>query len=111
VYWLTKTLAGKNLLTRLLAHKTILPGKGDGANCPASALAENERSLDAVGDGGELSADGCAKNLHRGCGGKGDQSSNQGVLNQILAFFTVHQILELHIHFEKHGVHRFSPRR
>jgi hypothetical protein len=53
----------------------------------------------------KLGADRGSNCPHAGNSAKGDQCNNQSVFNQILTFLATHQILELHIQPEKHGVY------
>jgi hypothetical protein len=41
--------------------------------------------------------------------GKGDQTHEQCVFNQVLAFFAVRQVLQLQIKLQKETVHVFPP--
>jgi hypothetical protein len=58
----------------------------------------------------ECSVDGAGQTLHAGSCTEGDQSDDQGILNQILTFFAVLQILELDIELQKHIIHLFTLR-
>src|SRR5580698_3319530 len=59
-------------------------------------------------DVAEGSVEAGGQSLHAGGSAEGDQSNNQRIFDQILTFLAACQILELHIHLEKHGVHRVS---
>jgi hypothetical protein len=69
--------------------------------------AGNKQAADAQ----ELIVDGASQTLHAGNCGKRDQGNDQGIFNQILAFFAARQVLELHVHLEKQIIHFFCPLR
>jgi hypothetical protein len=52
-----------------------------------------KRVTEGRADGTERSADSVGQSAHTGYSAKGDQSNNQSVFNQILAFLAIHQVL------------------
>jgi len=59
-------------------------------------------------DGAECAVNAASESLHAGGGAKGDQGHDQSILDQILTFLAVDQILELHIHLDEQVVHLLS---
>jgi len=57
-----------------------------------------------VGEGG---VDAGGERLHASGGAESDESDDQSILDQILAFFTAREFLELHIKLDKQVVHLF----
>src|ERR1035437_2472396 len=56
-------------------------------------------------DFSERSADSSAQSIHGSHSAKSDDSNHQSVVKQILTFVAAHQILEVHILLETHGIH------
>jgi len=91
----------------LMLRALDLTGKAQPSSMPACTLplrAEvlgalccrelRQRAADVREDGRNRSGD--LVNAGDGC--QGDQANEKGILNQILTFLTVHQVLKLHIH-------------
>jgi hypothetical protein len=56
-------------------------------------------------DGVESAVDAACQCSHTGRCAEGDESDDESILNQILTFFTVLQVLELDIELEKQVIH------
>jgi hypothetical protein len=74
-----------------------------------TAMAMPKKWLQRVGkrgaDSSKCRAD-CTGQLTHGRGSaKGDDSNNQSVFNQVLAFIAAHHSLNFHVQLEKHGIH------
>jgi hypothetical protein len=74
------------------------------------------RRLDRVAaqnrvDVAECSVEAAGKCLHARSGAESDKGNNQSILDQILTFLAVHQVLELHIQLDNHGIHLWFLRR
>lgn len=68
------------------------------------------RRLDRVAaqnrvDVAECRVEAAGQSLHARSGAESDQGNNQSILDQILTFLAVHQVLALQVHLQKHGIH------
>ena len=70
-----------------------------------------QSGLQVAGDGGKHLSDLCGQRAQACDRSDGDKGDYQGVFDQILTFFTVHQVLELQVHFQQHGIHLDPLRR
>lgn len=85
------------------------PGFRIGAQYPADRWqASNEAGGECAADGREGAIEAAGDGLHASGGSKCDQSNSQGVLDQVLAFFAMNEVLNLETKNEKHSVY-FSP--
>jgi len=73
-----------------------------------SNSAKRQELSERVADAAENRVDGRSNLLHTGHGNQGDQSDKQSVLDEVLAFLTVEQVLRLNQHLQKKGVHLCS---
>ena len=73
------------------------------------ALAFPLSGLDIGGDGCEFAVDGGSNRFCTSDACRGNQSDDQGILNQVLTFFAVHQVLHLNQELEIQCIHLGSP--
>src|ERR1017187_6604862 len=69
-----------------------------------------DRCAQLGADAGERGVDACGESTHAGGSTEGDESDDQGVLNQVLTLFVAFQVLEFHIEFKQQVTH-CSPHR
>jgi len=74
-------------------------------------LAGLDGCVEGSGDAGDDIVDSFGNILEASDGCDGNEADYQSILDQILTLLAAHQVLELHIELEKHGVHLCSPRR
>jgi len=82
-----------------LIGRRISPAESKGAGMGETMLLRQGLDVGCEGDadGIESVVDATGKCLHASGSTEGDQGNDQSILDQILTFFAVHQVLELHI--------------
>ena len=73
------------------------------------------RRLDRVAaqnrvDVAECSVEAAGQSLHARSGAESDQGNNECILDQVLTFFAIHQVLKFHVQLDKHRINLWSLR-